>query len=99
MLETIRTEPPAGSAVDPRIQEGADHAYRLAKVLLPACVEPPRRVHDPEADAEWWLAIVAKCPGDAASVLSAYNKLVERFVAEVPAEARDRIRFEIVVDA
>ena len=81
-----------------QLEEWAELAYQLAKELLPADVEAPHKVADPENEAEWWLAIVAKCKGSAASILTAYDRLVERFVVEVPAEARNQIRFEIVVD-
>jgi hypothetical protein len=80
------------------LQKWAELAYQLATELMPADVEAPQKVVDPENEGECWLAIIAKCKGSLASILTAYDKLVERFVAEVPAEARDRIRFEILVD-
>jgi hypothetical protein len=98
MLKTIGREGLSATYVDPQLQEASQRAYQLAKAMLPASVEPPRRVADPENDPEWWLTIVARCRGSAASILGAYNALIDRFVAEVPAEARNRIRFEILVD-
>lgn len=80
------------------LQEWAERARQLAAKLLGGNVEGPHREADPENEAEWWMAITVKCHGSVESILAAYDKLVERFVAEVPAEARDRIRFEVRID-
>ena len=75
-----------------------EHAVELAKECMSAVVEAPRQVVDPENEAEWWTAIPIECRGEVIAIVGAYDKLTERFVAEVPSEARDRIRFELRIE-
>lgn len=75
-----------------------EHAVELAKECMSAVVEAPRKVIDPENEAEWWTAIPIGCRGEVLAIVGAYDKLTERFVAEVPSEARDRIRFELRIE-
>lgn len=80
------------------VQEWAEFAHQLAQEVMQTDVDPPHREEDVEIEGEWCLLIVIRSHGSVEETLAGWEALSKRFTSEVPTEARDRIRFEMVLE-
>ena len=80
------------------LQEWLEYSCQLAKEYLTVQLEKPIKVQDPENESAWWFQIVARCHGSVNKIFENQTKMTKFFVSNVPAEAREKIRFEIIME-
>ena len=87
----------AGFTIPDSLSPAILHTMEIGRTFSPARIGPAVTEIDPEVEGEWWVTVPIWFKGSPSETLAMYQSITHRFVKEVPASDRHRIRLDVKI--